>query len=60
MVGWKGEVFVSRKASVRGFMTRTDAYLPVVIPQDTGIAEGQRLTVEITEATPGYFIGRPL
>ncbi|MBP2030916.1 MiaB-like tRNA modifying enzyme [Methanohalophilus levihalophilus] len=60
MVGWKGEVFVSKKAKVKGFMARTDAYLPVVIPQEEGVSEGQRIMVEITEATPGYFIGRPL
>ncbi|MDK2893141.1 tRNA (N(6)-L-threonylcarbamoyladenosine(37)-C(2))-methylthiotransferase [Methanohalophilus sp.] len=57
-VGWKGEVFVSKKAKVKGFMTRTDAYHPVVIPQEEGITEGQRLTIEITDVTPGYFIGR--
>ena len=58
MVGWKGEVFVSKKAKIKGFMARTDAYLPVVIPQEEGVSEGQRIKIEIIEATPGYFIGR--
>lgn len=58
MIGWKGRVFVSKNASVRGVMARTDSYRPVVIPQSEGLCPGQHCMVEITDTTPGYFLGK--
>ena len=57
MVGWKGEVFVSKEAKLKGVMARTDSYRPVVI-KDSKLSPGQWGMVEITEATPGYFLGK--
>lgn len=57
MVGWTGEVFVSKEAKLKGLMARTDSYRPVVI-KDSKLSPGQRGKVEITEATPGYFMGK--
>jgi tRNA A37 methylthiotransferase MiaB len=57
MVGREVEVFISQKAKVKGLMSRTDSYKPVVIPKAGELCPGQRCRVKIEEATPGYFIG---
>ncbi|MBN1133478.1 MAG: tRNA (N(6)-L-threonylcarbamoyladenosine(37)-C(2))-methylthiotransferase [Methanosarcinaceae archaeon] len=56
-VGWQGKVFVSKKAKVNGVMARTASYKPVVIPE-CKLSLGQWYRVEITDTTPGYFLGR--
>ncbi len=57
MIGWRGAVFVSKKAKFEGFMARTDSYKPVVIKDNT-LSPGQVCEVEITDATAGYFLGQ--
>ncbi|WP_370573697.1 tRNA (N(6)-L-threonylcarbamoyladenosine(37)-C(2))-methylthiotransferase [Methanomethylovorans sp.] len=57
MMGWKGRVFVSKEAKVKGLMARTSSYKPVVIP-DSNAIPGSFYEVEIFDATPGYFLGR--
>lgn len=57
MMGWKGRVFISKEAKVKGLMARTASYKPVVIPESSAIP-GSYCEVEIFDATPGYFLGR--
>ncbi len=57
MMGWKGRVFISKEAKVKGLMARTASYKPVVIPESSAIP-GSFCEVEIFDATPGYFLGR--
>ncbi|SES64514.1 MiaB-like tRNA modifying enzyme [Methanococcoides vulcani] len=57
MVGWKGEVFVSMDAKVKGVMARTASYKPVVIPEGS-IQPGSSCNVEIYDTTSGYFLAR--
>ena len=57
MMGWKGRVFISKEAKVKGLMARTASYKPVVIPESSAVP-GSFCDVEIFDATPGYFLGR--
>ena len=57
MMGWKGRVFISKEAKVKGLMARTASYKPVIIPESSAIP-GSFCEVEIIDATPGYFLGR--
>ena len=57
MIGWEGNVFLSKEAKKQGTMARTDSYLPVVIPQ-CGLEPGVTCRVHIYDTTPGYFLGR--
>lgn len=57
MIGWKGRVFVSKYTSIGDVLTRTDSYRPVVI-SGSDLKPGQYAEVEITDATPGYFLGK--
>ncbi|WP_445474805.1 tRNA (N(6)-L-threonylcarbamoyladenosine(37)-C(2))-methylthiotransferase [Methanococcoides methylutens] len=57
MIGWKGEVFVSMDAKVKGVMARTASYKPVVIPEGS-IQPGSSCNVEIYDTTSGYFLAR--
>ncbi|KGK98140.1 2-methylthioadenine synthetase [Methanococcoides methylutens] len=57
MVGWKGEVFVSMDAKVKGVMARTASYKPVVIPEGS-VQPGSSCNVEIYDTTSGYFLAR--
>lgn len=59
MIGWRGEVFVSKDAKLEGFMARTDSYKPVVIKDNT-LTHGQMCEVEIVDATAGYFVGKSI
>lgn len=59
MIGWEGNVFLSREAKKQGIMARTDSYLPVVIPQ-CDLGPGSTRRVHIYDTTPGYFLGRLL
>jgi len=57
MIGWRGRVFVSKKAKTKGVMARTPSYKPVVIPV-CELSPGQWCEVEIVDTTAGYFLGR--
>lgn len=59
MIGWMGDVFLSREAKVQGMMARTSSYRPVVIP-DCPFSPGQSCRVYIYDATPGYFLAKVL
>lgn len=59
MIGWEGNVFLSKEAKKQGTMARTDSYLPVVIPQ-CDLEPGLPCRVQIYDTTPGYFLGRLL
>jgi MiaB-like tRNA modifying enzyme len=59
LIGWEGNVFLSKEAKKQGTMARTDSYLPVVIPQ-CNLEPGVTCRVLIYDATPGYFLGRLL
>jgi len=59
MLGWKGRVFVSKYTSIGDVLARTDSYRPVVI-SSSDLKPGQYAGVEITDATPGYFLGKLL
>lgn len=59
MIGWKGEVFISMDAKVKGVMARTASYKPVVLPEGS-VSPGTSCNVEIYDATAGYFLGRVL
>ncbi|RSD33164.1 MAG: MiaB-like tRNA modifying enzyme, partial [Methanohalophilus sp.] len=60
MVGKEVDVFISQQAKVKGLMSRTASYKPVVIPESGEFSPGQRCRLKIDEATPGYFIGHPV
>jgi tRNA A37 methylthiotransferase MiaB len=60
MVGREVDVFISQQAKVKGLMSRTASYKPVVIPKADDFCPGQCCRVKIEEATPGYFIGHPV
>ncbi|MGM0770824.1 MAG: tRNA (N(6)-L-threonylcarbamoyladenosine(37)-C(2))-methylthiotransferase [Halobacteriota archaeon] len=57
MVGWKGKVFVSMDAKVKGVMARTGSYKPVVMPEGS-VRPGSSCNVEIYDTTSGYFLAR--
>lgn len=59
MIGWKGEVYISMDAKVKGVMARTASYKPVVLPEGS-VSPGTSCNVEIYDATAGYFLGRVL
>jgi len=54
MIGWEGDVFISKEAKTKGMMARTDSYNPVVIPE-CNIPPGVTCRVRIYDATAGYF-----
>ncbi|WP_406660796.1 tRNA (N(6)-L-threonylcarbamoyladenosine(37)-C(2))-methylthiotransferase [Methanolobus sp. ZRKC3] len=56
MIGWDGEVFISKEAKTKGMMARTDSYKPVVIPE-CHISPGVMCRVRVYDATAGYFLG---
>ena len=56
MIGWEGEVFISKEAKTKGMMARTDSYKPVVIP-DCNRLPGTVCRVRVYDATAGYFLG---
>ena len=55
MIGWEGDVFISKEAKTKGMMARTDSYKPVVIPE-CNIGPGVTCKVRIYDATAGYFL----
>lgn len=57
MVGWKGRAFVSKYTELGDVLTRTDSYRPVVI-SGFDLKPGEYVEVEITDAKPGYFLGK--
>jgi len=59
MIGKSVNVFVSKYAKQKGVLARTENYRPVII-KDTKLKPGDKTTVKITEATPGYFIGKEI
>lgn len=58
-LGWQGRVFASKYTQVGDILARTDSYRPVVISCPE-LRPGQSIDVEITDTTPGYFLGKSL
>lgn len=56
-IGKIESVFVSKYGKESGVLARTADYKPVVL-NDARLRPGMTIEAEITEATPGYFIGR--